>query len=67
MASPFRNNKKERRRWRNAAKRSVSSATKLEELYPEVAAGARRNAEIYTKIAHSKRARKEAEQPSTNI
>ena len=58
MASPFRNNKKERRRWRKAATKITSIAANVEEKHPDVAAGAIRCAEIYTKVAHSKRRRK---------
>ena len=61
MASPFQRNKKERRRWRKAAKSVVGNVAQLEKINPEIAASVRRMAEIYTKIAGSKRGKRPRE------
>jgi hypothetical protein len=57
MASPFRYNKKERRRWRKAARRTDGVAN-LEETKPEIAASLKRIAKTYAGIAASKRRKK---------
>jgi hypothetical protein len=55
MVSPFRLKKKERRRWRKAARSIVSNIAELEDTNPEVAVSVRRASELYTKISSSKR------------
>jgi hypothetical protein len=56
--SPFRRKKRERRRWRKAAKGIVSNVAQLEEVNPAVAATVRRIVKICTKIATLKRQKK---------
>jgi hypothetical protein len=58
MASPFRRNKKERRRWRKSAKKMGVHDTKLEETNPGIAAASKRIAKIYLNIAQSRRKKK---------
>ena len=57
MASPFRYKKKERRRWRKAARRTDGVAN-LEEIKPEIAATLKRIAKTYAGIANAKRRKK---------
>jgi hypothetical protein len=54
MPSPFRLNKKARRSWRKAAR----TMGNLENINPAIAEGGKRIAEIYTKIAQSRRKKK---------
>jgi hypothetical protein len=54
MTSPFRLDKKARRYWRKAAR----TMNNLEEINPGIADAGKRIAEIYTKIAQSRRKKK---------
>jgi hypothetical protein len=57
MASPFRNNKKERRRYRKRVKKLLTLANQ-EDLNPEIADSAKRIAAISARIGQGRRNRK---------
>jgi hypothetical protein len=65
MASPFRLNKKERKRSRKFVKSIQSNLRKWEEANPEAAASLKRIAELETKIGTAKQ-RKKKVNASTN-
>jgi hypothetical protein len=63
MASPFRYNKNERRRWR-PQELVLDLAPKLEEINPEIAAYVMRGAELYVQIANAKRRKTKSKTPN---
>jgi hypothetical protein len=58
MSSPFRNNKKQRRRGRKGAVQLREGAAKWEETQPETASAFRRMADTFGEIANAKRRKK---------
>jgi hypothetical protein len=61
MPSPFKSNKKARRRARKGAAKLQAAAAEIQVDHPEIAASVKRFADSYLRIGQAKRKRREAQ------